>query len=74
MFPDAAPTEYDSRTGCLKEHNELGRYHNALLQQSLEKLRGRHPNAKIIYADFFGPVMEMMESPHKFGQYLYKTY
>ncbi|GJN06488.1 hypothetical protein PR202_ga24218 [Eleusine coracana subsp. coracana] len=63
-FPDA---EYDSRTGCLKAHNELGRYHNAHLQRSIDKLRTRHPNARIIYADFFTPVMEMVESPHKFG-------
>ncbi|TVU22941.1 hypothetical protein EJB05_32662, partial [Eragrostis curvula] len=66
-FPNAAPAEFDSRTGCLKELNELGFYHNALLQQSLEKLRGRYPSATIIYADFFSPVMEMVESPRKFG-------
>ncbi|TKW12104.1 hypothetical protein SEVIR_5G015100v4 [Setaria viridis] len=67
MFPDAAPAEYDSRTGCLKAQNELGRHHNALLQASLKKLRAKHPHARIIYADFFGPVMEMVESPRKFG-------
>jgi hypothetical protein len=26
----------DPRTGCLKERNEVGRHHNALLQQSLD--------------------------------------
>ncbi|KAL6627169.1 hypothetical protein ACP70R_030895 [Stipagrostis hirtigluma subsp. patula] len=66
-FPDAGPTEYDPRTGCLKEQNELGLHHNTLLQESLKKLRAKHPGARIIYADFFGPVMAMIESPHKFG-------
>ena len=70
MFPDAEPAEYDSRTGCLRAPNELGRHHNALLQASLEELRGKHPHGRIIYADFFSPVMEMVESPRKFGQYV----
>lgn len=68
MFPDAAPAEYDPRTGCLEAQNELGRRHNALLQASLRELRAEHPHARILYADFFGPVMEMVESPRKFGQ------
>ncbi|KAF8643644.1 hypothetical protein HU200_066700 [Digitaria exilis] len=67
MFPDAGPEEYDPRTGCLKAYNELGRHHNALLQASLDKLRAKHPQATIIYADFFNPVMEMAESSRKFG-------
>jgi phospholipase/lecithinase/hemolysin len=59
LYPDA---EHDPRTGCLRAHNELGRHHNALLQQSLEALRARHPDARITYADLFTPVMEMVES------------
>ncbi|CAO2186245.1 unnamed protein product [Urochloa humidicola] len=67
MFPDAAPAEYDSRTGCLRAQNELSIHHNTLLQASLKKLRAKHPHARIVYADFFGPVMDMVESPRKFG-------
>ncbi|SPT15639.1 unnamed protein product [Triticum aestivum] len=66
-FAGAPPTAYDSKTGCLTAHNELGLYHNLLLQAALAKLRTKHRNIKIIYADFFGPIMEMVESPHKFG-------
>ncbi|PUZ58740.1 hypothetical protein GQ55_5G532200 [Panicum hallii var. hallii] len=67
MFPDAGPAEYDSRTGCLRAQNELGRHHNALLQASMAKLRAKHPHARIICADFFSPVMEIVASPRKFG-------
>ncbi|VAH40224.1 unnamed protein product [Triticum turgidum subsp. durum] len=66
-FASAPPSAYNSKTGCLTAHNELGLYHNALLQAALTKLRAKHRNVKIIYADFFGPIMEMVESPHKFG-------
>ena len=48
--------------------NELGKHHNSLLKDALRKLRAKHPHARIIYADFFGPIMEMVESPGRFGQ------
>lgn len=67
-FPDAGPEERDALTGCLTAPNELGRHHNALLRASLRKLRAKHRHATIVYADFFRPVMEMVESPHQFGQ------
>ncbi|XP_051223757.1 GDSL esterase/lipase At5g45910 [Lolium perenne] len=67
MFADARPPKYDPKTGCLRAHNELGIHHNTLLQDSLRRLRAKHPGVTIVYADFFSPVMEMIESPHKFG-------
>ena len=68
MFPSAAPAEYNSTTGCLEDINKLGMHHNLLLQEALEKLRGRHPDAMIVYADLFGPIMDMVESPGKYGK------
>ncbi|KAE8803510.1 GDSL esterase/lipase [Hordeum vulgare] len=61
------PAEYNSSTGCLEGINKLGMHHNLLLQEALEKLRGRHPDAMIVYADFFAPIMDMVESPRKYG-------
>lgn len=66
----AEPADYDPHTGCLKDVNELGIHHNSLLQDALHKLRVRHPDVSIIYADFFSPIMEMVESPHWFGEYV----
>jgi hypothetical protein len=40
------------------------------LREALEKLRGNHPNTTIVYADLFGPIIEMKESPGKFGKHL----
>ncbi|XP_037412235.1 GDSL esterase/lipase At5g45910-like [Triticum dicoccoides] len=67
LFPSAAPAEYNSTTGCLEDINKLGMHHNLLLQEALDKLRGRHPDAMIVYADLFGPIMDMVESPGKYG-------
>ncbi|XP_044953686.1 GDSL esterase/lipase At5g45910-like [Hordeum vulgare subsp. vulgare] len=66
-FADDSPAAYDSKTGCLKAYNEVGMHHNSLLQAALSKLQAKHRNVRIIYADYFGPVMEMVQSPHKFG-------
>ncbi|KAF8643641.1 hypothetical protein HU200_066697 [Digitaria exilis] len=68
-FADPDPAAYDTRTGCLKAINDLAAYHNALLQQALRQLQDRHPagDVAIVYADFFGPVVEMVTSPAKFG-------
>ncbi|RLM94179.1 hypothetical protein C2845_PM08G01040 [Panicum miliaceum] len=63
----AGAADYDSRTGCLKEINELGKHHNSVLKDALRKLRVKHPHVRIIYADFFGSIMEMVESPRRFG-------
>uniref|UniRef100_A0A8R7PR30 GDSL esterase/lipase n=1 Tax=Triticum urartu TaxID=4572 RepID=A0A8R7PR30_TRIUA len=67
LFPDAAPAEYNSTTGCLEDINKLGMHHNLLLQEALKKLRGRHPGGMIVYADLFGPIMDMVELPRKYG-------
>jgi hypothetical protein len=69
MFSDADPAEFNSTTGCLEDYNKLGMRHNLLLQEALEKLQGKHPNTTIVYADLFGPIMEMVESPSKFGKH-----
>ncbi|VAI53061.1 unnamed protein product [Triticum turgidum subsp. durum] len=66
-FAEASPAAYDSKTGCLKAYNELGMHHNSLLQAALSKLQAKHRNVRIIYADYFGPVMDMVVSPHMFG-------
>ncbi|KAL6627167.1 hypothetical protein ACP70R_030893 [Stipagrostis hirtigluma subsp. patula] len=63
----AGPAEYEPRTGCLREVNELVKHHNSLLKDALRQLRAKHPHLRIVYADFFGSVMEIIESPHKFG-------
>ncbi|KAJ1281934.1 hypothetical protein BS78_03G011500 [Paspalum vaginatum] len=57
----------DPQTGCMEEMNDVSIYHDSLLQESLQKIRARHPDVDIFFADFFNPVMEMVKSPSKFG-------
>ena len=68
-FAKDDPAEYNSTTGCLEVYNMLGMHHNQLLQEALKKLEGSYPGVTIFYADLFGPMMEMVESPGKFGKH-----
>ncbi|KAL6890543.1 hypothetical protein ACP4OV_008798 [Aristida adscensionis] len=67
MFADLDPAGQDPRTGCLRAINELATHHNALLQEAVHDLKAKHSGINIVYADFFSPVMEIVESPAKLG-------
>uniref|UniRef100_A0ACD5WW33 Uncharacterized protein n=1 Tax=Avena sativa TaxID=4498 RepID=A0ACD5WW33_AVESA len=68
LFPSADPADYEHRTGCLKELNDLAVHHNSLLQETLQIVRTNNLNVMLVYADFFTPIIEMVESPRMFGQ------
>ncbi|CAM0908264.1 unnamed protein product [Alopecurus aequalis] len=67
FFPSADPAGYEPRTGCLKDLNQVAVRHNLLLQNSLKRVRKNHPSVAVVYADFYTPVIQMVESPAKFG-------
>ncbi|KAJ3694230.1 hypothetical protein LUZ60_009710 [Juncus effusus] len=66
IFQSSNPSDYD-QTGCLKRFNNLSVYHNSLLNQMISKLRAKYPNARIMYADFYNQVYQMVQSPQNFG-------
>ncbi|KAG8045687.1 hypothetical protein GUJ93_ZPchr0008g13331 [Zizania palustris] len=69
MFPSTDPSGYEPDTGCLKNFNEIAVHHNTLLQDALHGVRRRNQRAgvRIIYADFFTPVLRIVRSPATFG-------
>lgn len=60
-------TDYD-HIGCLRGVNAVARYHNALLRAAVGSLRGRYPDARIIFADFYQPIIKILENPSHFGK------
>ncbi|TVU22860.1 hypothetical protein EJB05_32581, partial [Eragrostis curvula] len=65
LLPSDDPNDYDARTGCLKKFNDLSVYHNSLLEDAVKNVQTKYPNVGVIYADFFTPVMDIIESPDK---------
>ncbi|KAF8028688.1 hypothetical protein BT93_E1364 [Corymbia citriodora subsp. variegata] len=59
--------EYDPSTGCLNWLNEFSQYHNKHLQRKLDHLRELHPQANIIYVDYYHDALRFYQSPDEFG-------
>ncbi|GMI87236.1 hypothetical protein like AT1G28570 [Hibiscus trionum] len=67
QFQGSDKDEYDPLTGCLTWLNQFSEYHNELLQKELEKLRTRHPDVNIVYADYYNPTIRFYHSPNRLG-------
>ncbi|XP_058200177.1 GDSL esterase/lipase At5g45910-like [Rhododendron vialii] len=66
LFQSPNKTSYD-QNGCLKKYNAFSKYHNAQLKLALEKLRQKYPQAKIIYADYYGAAKQLFHVPLHHG-------
>ncbi|GJN06451.1 hypothetical protein PR202_ga24180 [Eleusine coracana subsp. coracana] len=60
--------DVEPETGCLKDLNLLSKHHNLQLRRALKRLNGRHPaGVRLIYADFYAPIMDFAVSPDRYG-------
>ncbi|XP_027161767.1 sinapine esterase-like [Coffea eugenioides] len=66
-FKSSNKEDYDTATGCLSWLNDFSNYHNELLQEELNRVRANHPDAFILYADYFNPLMHLFRSPEQNG-------
>ncbi|VFQ89071.1 unnamed protein product [Cuscuta campestris] len=65
-YPSPKEEDYDEN-GCLIWVNQMASYHNHLLQEQLNRLRDRHPNAHIVYADLFHAAIQIYADPATSG-------
>lgn len=63
---NSSKTDYD-HTGCLLDINRVARYHNSVLRVALGVLRRKYAHARIIFADFYNPIVTILENPGRFG-------
>jgi hypothetical protein len=66
LYQTSNAGDYD-QYGCLKRFNALSSRHNSLLQSKVSSLQSKYPNAKIMYADFYSHVYDMVKSPASYG-------
>ncbi|KAJ3694185.1 hypothetical protein LUZ60_009665 [Juncus effusus] len=59
--------DYDPKTGCLKDLNDLSMYHNSLLLNAVNKLKTKYPHVNLIYAEYYQPIMDFINMPKRFG-------
>ncbi|CAM0878694.1 unnamed protein product [Alopecurus aequalis] len=67
LYASLNKTDYEPRSGCLSKYNALADYHNSALFEAVLRLRCKYPAAKIIYADYYAPVVGFLENPTTFG-------
>ncbi|GJT61772.1 GDSL esterase/lipase, partial [Tanacetum coccineum] len=67
MFGTQNKSAYDGN-GCLKAHNAFSKYHNAQLKLGLEQLRQKYPQARIMYADYYGAAKALFHTPGHLGE------
>ncbi|VAH74512.1 unnamed protein product [Triticum turgidum subsp. durum] len=66
LHPGRSRGDYDA-VGCLKTYNDFAQRHNAMVQQKLQVLRLKYPEARIMYADYYGAAMAFAKNPKQFG-------
>lgn len=59
-------TSYDRR--CIEEENLDALVYNKKLARVLPKIQSLLPRSKIVYADVYEPLNEMINNPLKFGK------
>ncbi|KAL4387572.1 hypothetical protein GQ457_09G031200 [Hibiscus cannabinus] len=67
QFQGSDKDNYDPSTGCLTWPNQFSEQHSELLRKELEKLRTQHPDANIVFVDYYDPAMRIYHSPKEFG-------
>ncbi|KAJ1685262.1 hypothetical protein LUZ63_016652 [Rhynchospora breviuscula] len=66
LFASRNKSYYNS-FGCLKKYNTISSYHSLLLSQAVTQLSAKYSRARIIFADYNGPVIAALLSPELFG-------
>ena len=66
QFESRDMEKYDE-AGCLKWLNEFAEYHNEKLQAEMNRLQALHPDANIIYADYYNAALPLYQFPSRFG-------
>lgn len=67
VLASSNPADYEPDTGCLKPLNDVGKYHNVLLHQTVTKLQQKYPHVQIVWADLYTPINEFVLHPKKYG-------
>lgn len=68
MFRSNNPAAYDENK-CLKDFNNFSKHHNEHLQGAIEELRQEFPHARILYADYYNMLMEIIVHSTSLGNY-----
>jgi hypothetical protein len=61
--------DHDER-GCLASYNSFAAYHNEQLQAAIDKLRKANADISIVYADYYGAFLHLLDHASALGTFL----
>ncbi|XP_020406825.1 GDSL esterase/lipase At5g45910 isoform X2 [Zea mays] len=68
LYPGSSKDGDYDEAGCLRSYNNLSSYHNELLRQAVSGLQSKHGGGvRLMYADFYAQVADMVRSPESYG-------
>ncbi|KAL4192116.1 hypothetical protein AMTRI_Chr06g170640 [Amborella trichopoda] len=67
IFPSDNSSDYDPQSGCLIPLNNFASFHNSKLQDGIQAMRKKFPQANIIYANYYNAFLRFFESPELYG-------
>jgi hypothetical protein len=71
LYPGSSKDGDYDEAGCLRSYNNLSSYHNELLRQAVSGLQSKHGGGvRLMYADFYAQVADMVRSPESYGTYV----
>uniref|UniRef100_A0A0E0L839 Esterase n=1 Tax=Oryza punctata TaxID=4537 RepID=A0A0E0L839_ORYPU len=72
IYGTSSSSDYDS-LGCLKKFNDLSTNHNNQLKTKISALQSKYKSARIMYADFYSGVYDMVRNPSNYGTFFTHT-
>ncbi|KAL5199905.1 hypothetical protein ABZP36_021108 [Zizania latifolia] len=66
IYGTSNSADYDN-LGCLKKFNDLSTNHNNQLKSKISALQSKYSSARIMYADFYSGVYDMVRNPGAYG-------
>jgi hypothetical protein len=54
--------------GCMPRFNDFAQRSNDLLRTRVEALQLLHPEVKIVFVDYYGATLKVLQSPQSFGK------
>uniref|UniRef100_A0A0E0L4F8 Uncharacterized protein n=1 Tax=Oryza punctata TaxID=4537 RepID=A0A0E0L4F8_ORYPU len=66
LFMSPNRSDYDG-LGCLRNVNSVSKHHNTMLRAALDGLRGKYPHTKIIFANLYQPIIQVLQDPVHFA-------
>ncbi|XP_066341875.1 GDSL esterase/lipase At5g03980-like [Miscanthus floridulus] len=66
LFSVSGAGDLDDR-GCLKSYNAFAQHHNELLQAAIDGLRKANTDVSIVYADYYGAFMHLLDHASLLG-------